>query len=527
VQTQPLTPIALDQPDPLVGQRLGDFVVEAAVAAGGMGVVYRARHPLIGRLAAIKVLKPEFAADREQTDRFLKEAQSLAAIKHRGIIEIIGFGNTTDGRQYMATEFLEGESLEKVIAREAPMGAMHVLSLVDEMLNALSAAHKSQVVHRDLKPSNVFLATQSTGERIVKLLDFGLAKQSPVTLADVQEGPLAKASLVAGTPEYIAPEQARGLAAGPRTDLYCVGVMMFEMLSGTLPFKAESVIEMLKKHVYEPAPKLSERVSNLPEALVDLVTQLLEKDPEKRPGSAELVRQTAQRITRQMQQESTIQRPNPLRLVPAPFHPEVNDAPTPRIDPKLIVTEPVIRPVAEAKRVERRRRWPLALLGIFVLGGVAWWLRPSPVATPLAPLPPKPKVERLVEQKVEPAVPLAPAPVPVEAQEDVLGPLPVKPPKKEKVPKAPEATAAPVAVAPEPPPLVSANTCVVDEAWRRSKHGYLEGAQTDMVKVHPDRLDAINRGVAEWDRKIDAMGADEDCAQFEASLRAWVQKESK
>src|SRR4051812_38374648 len=143
--TQPIPPL---EPDPLIGQRLGDFVVEEPIAAGGMGVVYRARHPLIGRLAAIKVLKPEFAADAEQTGRFLKEAQALSAIKHRGIIEIIGFGNTPDGRQYMTTEFLDGESLEAVIAREAPMRVLRVLGLVDEILQALSAAHKSQIVHR-------------------------------------------------------------------------------------------------------------------------------------------------------------------------------------------------------------------------------------------------------------------------------------------------------------------------------------------------------------------------------------------
>src|SRR3954469_8614947 len=296
MSTQPITPIN----DPLIGQRLGDFVVEQPLAAGGMGVVYRAKHPLIGRQAAIKVLKPEFAADAEQTDRFLKEAQALSAIKHRGIIEIIGFGNTPDGRQYMTTEFLDGESLEAVIGREGPMPAMRVLGLSEEILPPLSGAHKSQGVHRDLKPSNVFLAHQWTGERIVKLLDFGLAKQSPVTLAEVAEGPLAKASLVAGTPEYIAPEQARGLAPTPRTDLYCVGVMMFEMLSGTLPFKADSIVEMLKKHVYEAPPLLSGRVSNLPDALYDLVGQLLEKDPEKRPASAEIVRQQVQRLTRQL-----------------------------------------------------------------------------------------------------------------------------------------------------------------------------------------------------------------------------------
>ncbi len=262
----------------------------------------------------------------------------------------------------MATEFLDGESLEKVISREAPMTPMRVLGLIDEVLNALSAAHKSQVVHRDLKPSNVFLATQSTGERIVKVLDFGLAKQSPVTLADVQDGALvAKASLVAGTPEYIAPEQARGFAATPRTDLYCVGVMMFEMLSGSLPFRADTIIEMLKKHVYELPPRLSSRVSNLAPALDELVMQLLEKDPDKRPPSAEIVRQTVQRIMRQLQQESTVQRPNPLqqmRVVPAPFRTAESEAPTPPLDPRMIVTEPVIRPVVVVPQKPKRALWP-------------------------------------------------------------------------------------------------------------------------------------------------------------------------
>src|SRR5581483_9125550 len=316
-----------------------------------------------------------------------------------------------------------------------------VLGLVDEVLNALSAAHKSQVVHRDLKPSNVFLATQSTGERIVKLLDFGLAKQSPVTLANVQDGALsAKASLVAGTPEYIAPEQARGFAATPGTDLYVVGVMMFEMLSGTLPFKADTIIEMLKKHVYEPAPRLSGRVSNLPDPLVDLVMGMLEKDPERRPASAELVRQTVQRITRQLQQEATVQRANPLRVVPAPFRTAESEAPTPPLDPKQIQTERVIRAVEAPPSIPvsavKHRRWPLLVALLLLLLIPLGWkvLSSGPKETPVPappPVPQQPVHAEAVQKPVEPAAekPAEAAVVPEQPQkpsDEDLAALPTK-----------------------------------------------------------------------------------------------------
>jgi serine/threonine protein kinase len=551
--TQPLTPLPEDAPDPLVGQRLGDFVVEAPLASGGMGVVYRARHPLIGRQAAIKVLRPEFAADAENTDRFLKEAQALAAIKHRGIIEIIGFGNTSDGRQYMATEFLDGESLERVIARESPMTPMRVLGLVDEVLNALSAAHKSQVVHRDLKPSNVFLATQSTGERIVKLLDFGLAKQSPVTLANVQDGALsAKASLVAGTPEYIAPEQARGFAATPRTDLYCVGVMMFEMLSGTLPFKADTIVEMLKKHVYEPAPRLSGRVSNLPDALVDLVMGMLEKDPERRPASAELVRQTVQRITRQLQQDATVQRANPLRVVPAPFRMAESEAPTPPLDPKQIQTERVIRPVEAPASIPvsavKHRRWPiLAALLLLLLIPLGWKvLSGGPKEMPVPPPPTAPQqamhaeaVDKPVEKPVEKPAEAAVVPEqPVKPPDEDLAALPTKTvrpkPAAEKAPGnhvAVEVVEVAPANANAPKVEVLANPqCANLPAWRQDELDRADDigtrARAVMLKQSRsnDEIDSALASLRPIRNRIQVASNGDQCSSATGALTAWAQQ---
>ncbi|MBK7864169.1 MAG: protein kinase [Archangiaceae bacterium] len=528
--------------DPLIGQRLGDFVVEEPVAAGGMGVVYRAKHPLIGRRAAVKVLKPEYAADREQSDRFLKEAQALSAIKHRGIIEIIGFGNTPDGRQYMTTEFLDGESLESVIHREAPMPALRVLALVDEVLQALSAAHKSQVVHRDLKPSNVFLSAQSTGERVVKLLDFGLAKQNPVTLAEISEGPLAnaalaKASLVAGTPEYIAPEQARGLAPTPRTDLYCLGVMMFEMLSGALPFKADSVVAMMKKHVYEAPPALSGRVSNLPDGLYDLVTQLLEKDPEKRPASADSARQVVNRLTRQLQADATVQRPNPLpRVVPAPFRTLDSEAPTPPIEVKGLATEPVLRtPTVDKLETDLRRgqaRRPMFVaLALGLLALVVWWLWPRGQVEPVAP----PKVvEGVPEVKApEPAPAVLPAPVPADAVEkveadDPLPNLPVSKEQREKPrPKVTIATARPNNDSVE---ISSSDNCASLGAWRQQEADRLDEIKTkargQLLRggMSNEEIDLELRTLGSIRARIDTTANGNQCRETTRALTAWAEK---
>ena len=290
--------------DTLPGMQLGDYVIEKAVAWGGMGIVYRAVHPLIGRRVAVKVLRPNFASDPEQVARFLKEAQAISSIKHRGIIDIIGFGKVPmpDGRQYMVMEFLDGETLEAVMQREGPMNLHRALTIVEELLDALSAAHKVGVVHRDLKPSNVYITLQSNGSRYVKLVDFGLARKASVEQLNRHSG---KASLMAGTPEYLSPEQAKGLSATPRTDLYCLGVMLFEMLTGRLPFLDGSMIELLNAHLTRVPPRAATLVGGIPPVLDALIAQLLLKQPEARPSTAEIVRQQVQRMIRQLREDET------------------------------------------------------------------------------------------------------------------------------------------------------------------------------------------------------------------------------
>lgn len=305
--------------DPLIGKKLGDYVIEALVGEGGMGLVYRAVHPLIGRKVAVKVLKPERATDPEQTERFLAEARALSAVKHRGVIDVISFGHLDDGSQFMIMEFLEGEALDALLSREGSLSPVRSVQLVDEVLEALSAAHKAGVVHRDIKPSNVFLLEQSNGTRVVKVVDFGLARRASLTdLARTGD----KASLHAGTPEYISPEQVRGLAATPRSDLYSTGVMLFELLSGHLPFEDTDVMALIEAHVKRAPPPVSKWVGGLPDELVSIVSALLEKKPEDRPQSADVVRTRLARVLRELREQATqVKRLPPLHAPTTPLAP--------------------------------------------------------------------------------------------------------------------------------------------------------------------------------------------------------------
>ncbi len=302
--------------DSLIGTNLNGYVVSRLIAAGGMGLVYEATHETIGRRAAVKVLKPEVATDESWVKRFVTEARALAALKHRNLIEIINFGKTPDAREYLMMEFLEGEPLDAYMRRYGALPPTVALGIADQILNGLAEAHKKGVVHRDLKPSNIFLLHEHSGELLVKILDFGLARQEPIAMID-SVLPLPRstdgASLLAGTPEYIAPEQARGLKAEGSADLYSLGAIGFEMLTGSLPFQDTNVTRLLEKQLLEPPPKLSLWVSDLPDGIEDFVMSLLAKEVSERPKSADVARATAHSLLKRLTQDSTALRMNPYR----------------------------------------------------------------------------------------------------------------------------------------------------------------------------------------------------------------------
>ncbi len=271
--------------DPLIEKQVSEYIVKELIGSGGMGVVYRAVQPLIGKQVAIKVLKTEFAGAQELVQRLLVEARAVNAIQHRGIIDIFGFGQLPDGRPYVVMELLHGKPLDVFIRERKKIPVDEAVMILDEMLAALGAAHRVGIVHRDLKPGNVFLRQTDDGAYAVKLLDFGIAK-----IVETQaDSPLTQQGHILGTPEYMAPEQIRGEQVKPVTDLYSMGVIAFQMISGKLPFTGEST-QVLFAHIEDEPPALSSLVPGLPTELEALVQHLLAKDPSQRLQSAEAVR---------------------------------------------------------------------------------------------------------------------------------------------------------------------------------------------------------------------------------------------
>ncbi|PTL80060.1 serine/threonine protein kinase [Vitiosangium sp. GDMCC 1.1324] len=386
--------------DPLTGLKIGEYELRQRIGVGGMGLVYDGIQPLIGKRVAVKVLRPELAAAEEQVARLLAEARAVNAIRHRGIVDIFGFGQVPDGRQYIIMEYLEGVALDAYLAEKGKMPVPEVLDILDEVLSALGAAHGAGVVHRDLKPSNIFLVKQPDGSRYVKLLDFGLAKMGLPTGRTAQ----TRTDMVVGTPEYMAPEQARGQPVGPMTDLYALGVVAFEMVTGRLPFTGTSPVDLLMKHVDARPPRPSEFVPSLPAALDAFILQMLTKDPEARPGSAEQLRRQLQRLRDTL---AAPQAPATPAKPPAPgpsakAPPEAPPAPEPT-KPEPVKTAPKAEePRSPVTPGSPLRRWlpmglgALALVGLG--GGIVFALRAPPAptqpqvtVTPPPPEQPKPK----------------------------------------------------------------------------------------------------------------------------------------
>ncbi|MCD6500249.1 MAG: serine/threonine protein kinase [Deltaproteobacteria bacterium] len=282
------SPFVMASDDIQPGTMVGDYLIEGLLDEGGMGVVYRAVHPVIGKKAAIKVLHPHVATQDVAVARFIQEARAVNAIRHSGIVDIFGFGQHVDGRQYIVMEFLEGQHLLDYLDVHGPLKAWHLLSLVRRIAEPLAAAHAKGIIHRDLKPENVFLLSDMSGAAgtplwppRIKLLDFGLAK---LIEARYKNGPQTRTGSTVGTPYYMAPEQCRGRAVDARTDVYALGVMMYEMLSGRVPFYADAAVDVLYMHLNEEPEPLHVHV-DIPQDLEGLVMECLQKPADLRPAS--------------------------------------------------------------------------------------------------------------------------------------------------------------------------------------------------------------------------------------------------
>jgi tRNA A-37 threonylcarbamoyl transferase component Bud32 len=271
--------------DPILDTTIdGRYAIESRLGEGGMGVVYKARHVLIDKPVAIKILRKEAAQDTAAVQRFIQEAKSASKINHSNIVDITDFGVLADGHAYFVMEFLQGLTLAQAIQDGGPLEPARVCIIAAQVARGLHAAHQKGIVHRDLKPENIFLLEREGQKDYVKIVDFGIAK-----VGGGQK--LTQVGMVLGTPEYMSPEQATGQETDHRVDQYALGCIMYEMLTGVVPFLGERPAQTLTKHVFEPviSPKKRKPDLKIPASVDAVVMRTLAKKPEQRfPSMREL-----------------------------------------------------------------------------------------------------------------------------------------------------------------------------------------------------------------------------------------------
>jgi serine/threonine-protein kinase len=413
-------------PDTVLADR---YRIHDLVGRGGMGAVYRAEHLALGKTVAVKVLRASHGAREDIVRRFQREAVAASHIRHPGIVEVTDFGRTPDGRFYLAMELVEGETLARRLARLGPLLPGEAMSLVRELARALSAAHAHGIYHRDIKPENVLLGRDGTA----KLADFGIAR--------LAEGPRdareTAAGLIFGTPHYMSPEQAAGQRQDGRSDIYALGVLLFELLTGAPPYLGASATHVLAAHLLSPVPRLPAQGPHgpIPPALADLVARMMAKNAAERPDTMAEV-------------EAALEAVLAGHELPPP------------------------RPHAAGRRWKRLA--VSALAAAACLAVVAFVLRSVATHSPLSP-------------------PALPDPAPVTGPPPTAAILPVTPPAS--VPAVtPQAEHAPVPRAPAPPAARAGRPAPIPVQLRSTPpgarvtlHGRLLGHTPLSVELPPDR----------------------------------------
>lgn len=281
---------ATTEGDPFLGVVLGGkYETLELIGEGAMGRVYKARQITLGKPFAAKILAPHLIHDESSRARFAAEAHNAASLNHPNCVSVVDFGHTEHGAAYIVMEFIAGRTLESLIERDYPLSTTRIVDLVVQVLAALTEAHGLGILHRDLKPENILVQQLRTHGEFAKVLDFGIAKLMEDT-AQAGTG-LTSQGMVCGTPEYMSPEQARGFKLDQRSDLYSVGVILYQMLAGRPPFESGSAIELLHKHITEEPVPPSQLVGSPPSPLEAVCLRALSKDPSLRYGSAQEFRE--------------------------------------------------------------------------------------------------------------------------------------------------------------------------------------------------------------------------------------------
>ncbi len=274
--------------DPLLGALIDErYRVESLIAKGAVGSVYKAKQELLGRQVALKVLHGYLGADPESLVRFHREAKAISRLEHPNLLTLYDFGMTADGQPYFVMDLLNGTTLAKVLSNEGRLDARRALTIVKQVLEALSEAHKKGIVHRDIKPPNIVLVEKEETKEFVKLVDFSIAKMADNSTIDPVQ--LTVDGIICGSPAYMSPEQCRGSDVDGRSDIYSIGIVLFEALTGKRPFSAKDLVSLMYLHVNDEPPKLSEVEPDLqfPPVLEEMISSTLAKDPASRPPSVE------------------------------------------------------------------------------------------------------------------------------------------------------------------------------------------------------------------------------------------------
>jgi eukaryotic-like serine/threonine-protein kinase len=423
--------------DPLVGRTFaGRYLIETVLGEGGMGRVYRARHLRMSRKFAIKVLHGEHATSPTMVMRFQREAEATSRLSHRNVVSVVDFGETDGGLFYLAMDYVDGTTLRRLMRDEGPLAGDRLLGLLEQLCAGLSHAHDRGLIHRDFKPDNILVEHTDDGE-LARIADFGIAV-APDHGPDAVDRRLTSEGLIVGTPHYMAPEQTTGHELDCRTDLYALGVVVYEMLSGTMPFDGPPS-QVAQRHVDTDPPQIAERVPGLiVDPLIEALTmRLLAKRPEDRPQSAREVGALVRllRTDRHAAVEAlSIAAPPGTELETAP-HREVE------CDAHHVLVRPPAREV-RAARSETEAIWSAFPVwrgaAALLVGAAAAWLwivgwqrlNPPPAVTEAAP------VTEVAPPTTDGVAEAAPAPPPVVQEVSIPEPAMVAPPVVVEVPTA-------------------------------------------------------------------------------------------
>jgi eukaryotic-like serine/threonine-protein kinase len=452
----------------LVGRTIGSYQVVAEIGRGGMGAVYRAEHPLIGRKVAIKVILGEMSKDADTVGRFFNEARAAAGIRHPALVDVFDFGYLPEGSAYLVMDYLEGETLGARLGRGRLLPNLAV-EIARQMASGMAVAHAKGIIHRDLKPENIFLTgDESAPVPQVKILDFGIAKLTGEEGSSVSASQRTRTGILMGTPLYMSPEQCRGAGAvDKRTDLYSLGCIVYAMLTGGPPFQFEAPGELIAAHLFTAPPMIRTLEPSVAPEIEAVVMRLLAKKPDDRQQSmTELERELEKVAAGASARPSTLRMPSPVeapREVPRATSGEGGAVDTARVRTRAasVVAEPPVSDTLDAGAVARtspviprRRLVPLLAIGggaVIVLAVLL--LRSSAPSAPVAAATPAARpatapVPAVPAPSASPAaVPAPPRPAP-----SVAPAAPEKSPSVAVRPRAPDRPASSASPQPKAAP---------------------------------------------------------------------------